>query len=214
MKTHQEISIEARRLEVLGGTYVDDVHRISTQNQFFPPRIVMGFSDIRPRVGLARDRQESEAPSHVHRWIEVAMIDGVLEYRLLEGEVGDGGGSAEPELVLGSDSAFDVLAEGYELEESERLGEALTPFMESMEEDEFADSAEPSSILEIEQIVSAGELTPGERMHTRADIVAFLEGQLGPSEFIAAVVGRHRRRQNETETISESRAERLCVDTP
>lgn len=51
-------------------------------------------------------------------------------------------------------------------------------------------------------------------MHTKADIVDFLEGRLGPSEFILAVVGRHRRRQSETETISESRGERLCVDTP
>lgn len=214
MKTHQELLIEARRMEALGSAYADDYQRAIAANDSLAARVVMTFSRDRTRIESLRESQERASSFHIHRWIEAAMIDGALEYRLLQMEDRDDGVSVEPEFVLGSDSAFDVLAEGYELEESERLGEVLAPFMERIEADGVADTIEPSAVEEIEQIVRAGELTPGERMHAKADIVAFLEGQLGPSEFISAVVGRHRRRQSETETISESRGERLCIDTP
>jgi hypothetical protein len=214
MKTHQELLIEARRIEALGSAYADDYQRAIEANNSFAARVVMTFSGDRTRFESLRESQERESTHHIHRWIEAAMIDGILEYRLLQTEAREDGVSVEPEFVLGSDSALDVLAEGYELEESERLGEVLAPFLERMEADGVADTIEPSAVEEIEQIVRAGELTPGERMHMKADIVAFLEGQLGPSEFILAVVERHRRRQSETEIISESRGERLCIDTP
>lgn len=201
-------------MEALGSAYADDYQRAIAANDSLAARVVMTFSGDRTRLEAFRESQERAASHHIHRWIEAAMIGGALEYRLLQTDDRENGVSVEPEFVLGSDSAFDVLAEGYELEESDRLGEELAPFMERMEADGVADTIETSAVEEIEQIVRAGELTPGERMHTKADIVAFLEGQLGPSEFISGVVGRHRSRQNETESISESRGERLCIDTP
>ena len=201
-------------MEALGSAYADEYQRAIAANGWFAPRAVMSFSGDRTRGASFRESHERGSMPHIHRWIEAAMVEGALEYRLLQTENRGDGDSVEPEFVLGSDSAFDVLAEGYELEESERLGEILAPFLERMEADGVADSIEPSAIEEIEQIVRAAELTAGERIHMKAHIVAFLEGQLGPSEFISAVVGRHRRRQSETETILESRGERLSVDTP
>jgi hypothetical protein len=201
-------------MEALGGAYADDYQRAIAANDSLAARVVMTFSGDRTRLEAFRDSQERAASHHIRRWIEAAMIGGALEYRLLQTEERGDGVSIEPEFVLGSDSAFDVLAEAYELEESERLGEVLAPFMERLEADGVADCIEPSAVEEIEQIIRAGELAPGERVDMKAHIVAFLEGQLGPSEFISAVVGRHRRRQTKTETISESRGERLCIDTP
>lgn len=191
-------------MEALGSAYADEYRRAIAANDSLAARVVMTFSRDRTRFESLRESQERASSHHIHRWIEAAMIDGAVEYRLLQTEDRDDGVCDEPEFVLGSDSAFDVLAEGHELEESERLGEVLAPFLERMEADGLAESVEPSAVEAIEQIVRAGELTPGERIHAKADIVAFLEGQLGPSEFILAVVERHRRRQNETETFRKA----------
>lgn len=201
-------------MEALGAAYADDHQRTIAATDLLAPRVVMAFSGNRPHIESPLDSDERETPSHIHRWIEVAMVEGALEYRLLQAENGDDDGSVEPEFVLGSDSAFDVLAEGYGLEESERLGEALAPFMQRLEADGVAASGEPAVIEEIEQIVGAGDLALAPRMDARVDIVAFLEGRLGPSEFILAAVARHGRRQNEVESILESRGERLCIDKP
>ncbi|ACB77757.1 hypothetical protein [Opitutus terrae] len=160
MKTHQELLIEARRTEALGSAYADDYQRAIAANDSLAARVVMTFSGDRTRLEAFRESQERAASHHIHRWIEAAVVDGILEYRLLQTEDREDGVSVEPEFVLGSDSAFDVLAEAYELEESERLGEVLAPFMERMEADGVADSIEPSAVEEVEQIVRAGELPP------------------------------------------------------
>lgn len=147
------------------------------------------------------------------------MNEGLLEYRLFQSQTEaaarDGSNrESDPEFVVASDSAFEALEEGYRLAETERIGEALIPFSEEASEEESIRSVEPALLEEIEMVVGAEDLTPADRIRARTDIVAFLEGRLEPSEFIAAAVERHGRREVEQEQISQQYRERILIDHP
>ncbi len=214
MKTHLELLIEARRVESLGRQYADE-HRRSmadgSASDFFAPRILVTFPESHfTGVDGVRTRE---------RWMEVAMTEGALEYRLWEVEreetaSGELVRDIGPVFLMGSDSAFDVLDEAEELTEKERLGEALAPFMARTEKDEFVESIDPTIVEEIENIVAAGDLTPSTRIRTKADIVDFLEGRLDPSEFIAATIERQRWREDVREVLTERVDQRMVIAGP
>ena len=221
MKTHRELIAESERLDHLGQQYWETYHRSVAQlrEPALESRVLFRFpaTTITERVGAGRHPGATET-HRIARCIEVDFGKVKPEYTLIEedysAEPGEGVELLGAVQLMRSETVADVLAEGYQMVEEDRLGESLAPFMERMDGDALPSSVDPGAIAEIEQIVSAGDLTASQRMHTKADIVAFLEGRLGSSEFIAAVVERHRHRKSKTETILESRSERLCIDKP
>lgn len=221
MKTHQEILVESRRIEELGRQFSDDQRRaIAGLLRGDPaPRLLMTFPDsVIPQRFPGDGEQDEDARAQIRgRWIEVAMQEGALEYRLMQAEAaGASDGSAGPKalLLVGSDSAFDVLEEGYELAEQERLGELLAPYAERAEADELVDSIDPAVVEEIETIIGAGEFSAAGRLGTRADIVEFLEGRIEPSAFIKAAISRGYYRDGESHTVVERRGERIVMERP
>lgn len=213
MKTHGEMLSEARRVEALGRDFAEEWQRagVSGGSAFIAPRTLATFpaSHITGVDGM-RTRE---------RWLEVAMEEGALEYRLIEAEREE---TASGELVrdigpvylMGSDSAFDVIDEAEELIEKDRLGEALAPFMARAEKDEFVDSIDPAVVEEIENIVATADLTPAARLNTKAGIIDLLEGRLDPSEFISATIERQRWRERQCEVITERAGERMVIGEP
>lgn len=218
MKTQREIWLEARRLEHLGNQFAEEQRRASLDNRFYRDAFSVLFTF-----------PESHFTSHVddgalhgnlrRRRIEVGLAGAALEYRLLQDEVEttEAGQIVRNErlvLVAASDSAADVLEEGYELAEEERLGEALTPVLEKLSTGEFARGIEPHVVEEIEAIVEAAELLPAARLHSRAEIEKLLDGQLEPDEFIAGAIKRHRQRETIGEVVAERAGERLAIGQP
>jgi hypothetical protein len=224
MKTHDELWSEATRLEAVGRLFAADYRRYHAAGNAFPPanyppRVLAMLPESVVRSQPTAEFGANPAPMRIRRWIEVGMVDGLLEYRLFQSEISStspGGAmdETEPEFMVGSDSAFDVLEEGYSLLEKERIGEALIPFTESIADEESVRSLEPALVEEIEAIVGAVDLTPGERIRAKADIVAFLDGRMEPSEFISAAVERHGRREDARERIVEGYGERLMIGEP
>ena len=223
MKSHTEILIEARRLEELGGQYGEERRRAmagSTTN-VRGARILMTFPDSRVTAHGRANSDEGGLDHSVclRRWIEMGWEEGVVEYRLMEdetesapgGEIAKEGGAG---FVFGSDSAFDALAEGYELIEAERLGELLAPYAERAEAGEIVESIDPALVREVETIIGAGEFAAAARIGAKADIVAFLEGRVDASDFIGAAIARGFRRNCETECIDQRVGERILIDQP
>lgn len=205
MKTHREFLAEAHRLEGLGGEYARD-------GRFDAARFLLSLPES-PSRELALGAEERAT---IRRWIDVAMVEGALEYRLWESATAAGsplnGSHQDETFVMGSDSAFDVLVEGHERCERDRLRHALGPFAERVDEEEFSESIDPTVVEEIEKIVEADELSPSARLHAKADIVEFLEGRIGPSEFINVAIERHYHRELETESIEQRPRERIALD--
>ena len=117
-----------------------------------------------------------------------------------------------PSYVLGSDSAFDALVEGYELGEQERLGKLLAPYAERGETGELLDSVDPTLIREVELIVGADEFPPGSRIGAKRDIIAFLEGRIDASEFIGAAISRGLHRNLEAEHVEQRLGEQITIE--
>jgi hypothetical protein len=203
MKTHRDLLVEARRLEGLGSEY-------TREGDFSAARVLLSLPDS----SLRQPSVATEERAVMRRWIDVAMVEGMLEYRLWEsGSTSeDAAKPTEPRFVTGSDSAFDVLAEGYERCERDRLAEALAPFAERAERKEIGETIDPTLVEEIEEIVEADELSPAARLHAKADIVGFLEGRLDPSDFINVAINRQYRREMETEAIEQRAAERMAIE--
>lgn len=203
MKTHRDLLIEARRLEGLGSDYVRG-------GDFSAARPLLSLPDSWLREPSVRVEERAV----MRRWIDVAMVEGMLEYRLWESPsvAPAAANQAEPTFATGSDSAFDVLAEGYERCERDRLTEALAPFAERDEREEIGESIDPTLVEEVEKIVGADQLSPAARLHAKADIVEFLEGRLDPSDFINVAIERQYRRESEAETIEQRPAERMAIE--
>lgn len=224
MKTHDELWSEARRLEAVGRQFAADYRRDHAAGNAFapanyPPRVLAMLPESVVRSQPTAGFGAEAAPIRVRRWVEVAMADGRLEYRLFQSETkstspGSAMHETEPEFMIGSDSAFEVLEEGYALVEKERIGEALIPFTESIADEESVRALEPALVEEIEAIVGVEDLTPGERIRAKADIVAFLDGRMEPGEFIAAAVERHGSREDARERVVEGYGERLMIGEP
>lgn len=179
MRTHDELLAEARRIEAIGDLYVGEHRRAALAGEAVRPRTIPTFLT---------------SPT---RWLEMELIDGALEYRLVEREAQS---ERPPRVLFASDSAFDVLADGDEFEEKEALGERIAPLVERIGRHEFDDSVEPSVVQEVEAMLDAGELDPAAQLKTKAEIVEFLAGEMEPSRLVAAVVER----RSQCETAHES----------
>jgi hypothetical protein len=188
MKTHEEFLAEARRIEAIGSLYADEHRRAALAGGALRPRMIPTF--LTPPA-LPRER-----------WLEAEMIDGAIEYRLVETNEARRETGATPRVLFASDSAFDVLVEADEIEEKEALTEKLAPVVERIGRHEFDDSIELSVVQEIEAMFDAGELDPAAQLKTRAEIVEFLAGEIEPSRLAAAIVERRRHRESLHETLT------------
>jgi hypothetical protein len=220
MKTHREIVLAAQRLDERGRQFADEQRR-ATADRFDPKEafaILFGFPDSRFTSHAGGEADEM----HTHllsRRVEVAMVGDALEYRLLQDEVettatGEVVREIGPVLLVSSDSALEVLEEGYELEEEERLSELLAPVMDRIEAGECVESVEPQLVVEIEAIVGADDLLPAARLHAKADIVKLVNGQIEPDDFITAAISRHRHRESICELMAERPTERMLMGQP
>lgn len=187
MRNHDELLAEARRVGALGELFAAEQRRAAVAGRAIQPRIIDTF--LAPPA-LPRER-----------WMEVDMAEGAIEYRLVEttGRSDD----ATPRPLVASESAFDVLAAGDEIEEREALTERLTPFAERVARADFDDSLEASVVQEVEAMLDAGELDPAAQLKTRAEIMEFLAGEIEPSRLAAAVVERRSQRENVDERLTQ-----------
>jgi hypothetical protein len=146
--------------------------------------------------------------------VEVARDGDDPEFLLVEAEArssGAGDSTESPLILTRSDSAYDVLRDGYEALEEERLADFLTPIANRNEVEGTLEDADPDLIEEIETFVEADKLLPSARLRTRADIVEFLEGRLSPSEFISAAIERQGPRPQNRERVAERLNERISA---
>lgn len=194
MRTHEEFLAEARRIEAIGSLYADEHRRATLLGGALRPRVIPTF--LTPPT-LPRER-----------WLEAEMIDGAIEYRLVETDGARREIGTAPRVLFTSDSAFDVLVEADELEEEETLNEKLAHIVERVGRREFDDSIEPSVVQEIEAMFDAGELDPAAQLRTRAEIVEFLASEIEPSRLAAAIVERRRQRESMHETLTQRCDER------
>lgn len=222
MKSHAEILAESRRVEHLGAQFAEERRRAIAElmGPVPGPRIVMSFPDsISGNRNDPDDDEELETTSTRRRWIEVGWDDGAPEYRLIEDETeiapwGEVVRESGPTHLMTSDAAFDVLLEGYELGEQERLGRLLAPYAERGETGELLDAVEPALVREVELIIGSDEFPAGSRIAAKSGIVAFLEGRIDASEFIGAAISRGLHRNFEAETVEHRIGERLTIDRP
>lgn len=222
MKTHREIQEEAQRLEQLGWQYWNERRAPGA----ISIATTMGEAASRLLLALPESRFTTEhfgsEPIHSHRRlrrIEVALDGDAPEFRLLQDEIETAASGSVvreigPVLMLRSDSALDVLEDGYELGEEERLGELLAPFTDRIEELGFVDEVDPALVERIEAVVDASNLCPAARLRGKMDIVEFLEGRLESSQFITAAIERQVYRESERAEFVERRDERLVMDQP
>lgn len=221
MKSHSEILMESRRIEQLGAKFVDERRRAIAElmGPLPGPRIVMTFPDS--IVAKPDDAEDDDLRTTItrRRWIEAGWDDGAVEYRLIEDETetapwGEVVRESGPSYVLGSDSAFDALAEGYELNEQERLGRLLAPYAERGETGELLDAVDPTLVREVELIIGSDDFPVASRIAAKAGIVAFLEGRIDASEFIGAAISRGLHRNLTAEVIEHHVGERIIIDQP
>jgi hypothetical protein len=147
------------------------------------------------------------------------MERDVLVYRLVDQdpEFNPSGRSVQedaPEIVMSSQSAFEVLHAGYELVEEERLAALLEPYAGRSEDHEGLEPVSGEAASEVEAIVETDLLSPAGRLRTRAEIAEFLEGRLEASAFIPRIISRHRARECRRETLAERHEIKLTIDEP
>jgi hypothetical protein len=221
MKSHSEILMESRRIEQLGAKFAEDRRRAIAEmmRPMTGPRIVMTFPDS--IVANREEAEDDELRTTItrRRWIEAGWDDGAVVYRLIEDETetapwGEVVRESGPSYVLGSDSAFDALVEGYELNEQERLGRLLTPYAERGETGELLGTVDPSLVREVELIIGSDDFPVASRIAAKAGIVAFLEGRIDASEFIGAAISRGLHRNLGAESIERHVGERITIDQP
>jgi len=221
MKSHHEILMEARRVEQLGAQFAEERRRAIAElmGPVPGPRIVMTFPDS--LVTRSDEAEEDELGTTItrRRWIEAGWDDGAVEYRLIEDETetapwGEVVRESGPSYVVGSDSAFDALTEGYELNEQERLGRLLAPYAQRGETGELLEAVVPALVREVELIIGSDDLPVASRIAAKAGIVAFLEGRIDASEFIGAAISRGLHRDLGAEAIERHVGERITIDQP
>lgn len=213
MKTLDEIQAEARRLTVLGQQYRNEHSGAAESLAATPsPRELFRLQPATASGGGGPD--QAHAPPRQHS-VEVVMQGNDIAYRLVEWEEpGPGWLQLEhtPFVVVTADSAFDVLRAGYELAEEERLAERLASYAER---DTAGDAdAKADIVTEVEEVLEAERLCPSERLRTRAEIAAFLEGRLEPNDLITRAVVRQCHRESPTERESLGIRHALAIDNP
>ena len=199
MKTDPEIQEEAVRLERLAR------HWLSTAGAGAAPATFAVFPET--RVGEA-----TRLPRRLLR-VEIDRgDDDEPEYLLVQEDLGPGGLAplSEPLVLTRSDSSYDVLRDGYEAREEDRLGELLAPIADRLEEDGFIEADHPDLVEEITAALEADNLTPSVRIGLRADTAEFLEGRLSPSDFIASTIERRSQREPR-EHLGECLTEQMSV---
>ena len=213
MKTHQQIQAEANQVAILG-------------QQFRAEQVAGGASLalVAESPALARFPAVSsvgEGAAAVPMPRAERFVDAVLErhnllYRLVEREADSAAGSvgtaaAEGSLVViaVSSSPFDVLRTGYEMAEGERLAEQLAPYNER---DEGGDREERTAALE--SILESGLLPLADRLRTKAEIGAFLEGELEAGDLIARTIARQCAREGRSEAQHVRHGFRLTIEEP
>lgn len=217
MKTRPEIRLEARRLENLGEQFANE-RRAAVGDRFYQDAFSVLFTF--PESHFTSHATDGSLHHHSRlRRIEVGLAGAALEYRLLQDEIestsaGEVVKNESLVLVNTSASAADMLEQGYDLADEERLSEALDPILEKLSAGEFADGVEPAVVTEIEEVIEAAELLPAARLHTKADIARLMDGSLEPDEFIASAVHRHRCRDRIAEEVAERVTERLAITQP
>lgn len=218
MKTQRDIRIEARRLEELGQQFAEEQRRAAPEDRFYRDAFSILFTF--PESRFTSHGEDGALHDNLRlRRIEAGMVGTALEYRLIQDEIettkaGELVRNERLVLIASSESVADVLEEGYELADEERVGEALEPIMEKLSAGEFAHGVEPHVVAEIVAIIEAAELLPAARLHTKADIARLMDRHLEPDEFIACAIERHRQRETFNEEIAERPGERLAIGQP
>ena len=213
MKTHQQIQAEANQVAILG-------------QQFRAEQLAGGASLalVAQSPALARFPAASavgEGAAVVSIPRTERFVDAVLErhnllYRLVErepdsaaGSVGTAAAEGSLAVIAVSSSPFDVLRTGYEMAEEERLAEQLAPYNER---DEDSDREERTTALE--SILEAELLPLADRLRTKAEIGAFLDGELEAGDLIARTIARQCAREGRSEAQHVRHGFRLTIDEP
>lgn len=216
MKTKSEIEAEAQQLTILGRQYQNE------QSPALPgapiiagPRVLVRLPvplvSVRP---VLFGNREAFVEARRERRVEAAFEEGELVYRLVEREVGNSlyPGEETSLVVISSQSAYDVLHTGYELDEEERLASQLEHYSDrGSERDESADD---ERVAEIEAILEAKLLPAADRLRTRAEIFEFLAGRMEPSEFITIAIDRQCEREGHAPRQAQRHEIKLTIDEP
>jgi hypothetical protein len=201
MKPDEQIREEAVRLEQLARSWI----------------ATAGTAPSAAPLAVLSEVHLGDAGNVAHRGlrIEVERSGDDPEFLLVEDEarVVEGPDASDSPLILTrSDSAYDVLRDGYEAIEEDRLADFLTPIANREEIAGSLEEADPELVEEIETFMEVDQLSPSVRMRTRADIVEFLGGRLGPSDFISAAIQRQGPRPQNRELVTELLNERICAN--
>ena len=211
MKTHQQLQAEANQVAILG-------------QQFRAEQVAGGASLalVAESPALARFPAASAVGEsaavvpmpRAERFVDVVLERHELLYRLVEREPdASSAGTAATEgslaVIAVSDSPFDVLRTGYELAEEERLAEQLGPYNER---DEDSDREERTAALE--SILESELLPLADRLRTKAEIGAFLEGELEAGDLIARTIARQCAREGRSEAQHVRHGFRLTIEEP
>jgi len=198
MKPDSEIQDEAERLERLAREW-----------------IVAGRAQPEPVTLAVLPERRAAVTTVPHRVLRIAVVrdDDDPEFLLLQDDP-DPSRAAEqssPLVLTRGDSAYDVLRDGYEVREEERLAEFLTPIADQIGAEGTIEDANPELVEEIATALEAATLAPSVQLRARADIVEFLEGRLSPSDLISAAIERQANRPQERESVAELLNERISV---
>mgnify|MGYP001304200147 CR=1 FL=1 len=209
MKTRQQITSEAQQLTALGNQYLAEQIRVGGLHSNPPPKELMRFPESRTvTVVAAGAALQREALVTFDRYIEVAIKDGALSYRLMETEAelsGFGRPVAQrvPTLVIADRTVEEPLQTGYELEEEERLADVLSPYSEKLDQSGDFMLADQETVAEVEELLESDHFSQADKIRSKADVIEFLEGRLDPSTLIARTIERQTADHSQSERMSE-----------
>jgi len=211
MKTHQQIQAEANQVAILGQQFRDaQIAGGAGLNTIAESPALVNF----PTSSSAGEGAPGAHIPRAERFVDAVMERPNLLYRLVEREPEPVAGSFGPvaterslAVVAVSSSAFDVLRTGYELAEEERLAERLAPYDER---DEGGDREERTAALE--SILESELLPLADRLRTKAEIGAVLDGELEAGDLIARTIARQYAREGRGEAQHVRHEVRLTID--
>ena len=213
MKTKSEIQAEAQQLTILGRRYQNDQSQVPVSDSVIAmSRVLMTLPEaqLAARPVAIAEGEAALARRNV-RHIEAALEGGELVFRLMGRDTDYSGASDDaPSPVMSSRSAYDVLRNGYELVEEERLVTELERFAERSEDRDEPVNGE--SVAEIEAILETNLLPHADRLRTKAEIVEFLSGRVEPNELIANSIERQCGREDHVERRVQRHEIKLTID--